>query len=470
MKLEHRLTLLTASVTASTVAACLFTAFWFVKRAAATDLDELVLDGANAIALVVAEHEGRLEPTESIELDVPEHAVRIVHHAAVFDRNGSRVAKTTQFEGVPDTLAEVARLGNMQRMGKTFDLRVAAGLMRAVVISPIRRPQFRVLHAVPREPTDTSIAAQRQAFFILFISSLALVVLGASWLGRRLAADVNHVTDVARRVGSGDLSARAGTSHLTSPETQRLAAELNNMIAELLTLISSQRNFISYAAHELRSPLTALQGELQLALRRPRSAESYVESLGSALTEVQALAQLAEDLLTLARAQAHPRSRAVSCIDEVVDEAMRLVQGSAQVKETEIVARVDEVRKLRVVGGKSDLARALRNLLENAIKFGPRSSQVELLGRKQDQTVVLTVQDQGPGVSERDLEAIFQPFFRGTSRTTSRAGGTGLGLAIAREIARNVGGEVEYVAVNQPGARFQLRLVIGTPDTATLLP
>jgi two-component system, OmpR family, sensor kinase len=465
MRLEHRLTLLAASVTASTIAASLFTAFWFVKRAARMELDEVVIDGANAIALVVAENGGQFDPTESVELDVPDHAVRIVHHVAVFDKRGFRVARTNQFDGIPETLQEVMTRGHMQREGKTFDLRVAAGLMRAVVMSSSRRPELRVLHAVPSEPTDISIANQRQVFIILFISSLALVVLGARWLGRRLAADVSHITDVARRVGSGELSARAGTSSLTSPETRNLATELNRMIAELLALISSQRSFISYAAHELRSPLTALQGELQLALRRPRSSESYVEALSTALSEVQALAQLAEDLLTLARAQAHHQSDAVSQVEEVVDEAVRLTQGAAQVNETNIVTDVDEVRGLRVIGSRSDLARALRNLLENAIKFSPRSSEVVLRAVRQGEAVLLTVEDQGPGVSARDFDALFQPFFRGTSRTTSSVGGTGLGLAIAREIAHNVGGEVECVAVGRPGARFQLRLVVSAPAT-----
>jgi signal transduction histidine kinase len=210
--------------------------------------------------------------------------------------------------------------------------------------------------------------------------------------------------------------------------------------------------------------LTALQGELQLALRRERTADSYVETLGRALTEVQALAQLAEDLLTLARAQTHPRNQETALVEEVIDEAVRLVQGAAQVKEAEIRLSVDTVRALRVVGSRLDLARALRNLLENAVKFGPHSGKVELRGLRQDQAMTLTVEDQGPGVAERDVISLFQPFFRGTSRASANNDGTGLGLAIAREIARNVGGNVEFVGGGQAGACFRLQLRI---DSAT---
>lgn len=467
MKLEHRLTLATAVVTASSLAASLFTAFWFVKRSAAQDLDELVVDGANAIAIVVAEHEGRLEPTESFDIDVPDYAVHTVHHVAVFDRNGRRVAKSPRFDGVPEMLQHLMPNGQVPRFGRTFDLRTAAGLMRAVVLAPNRKPELRVLHAVPREPMDGNIAHQRRVFLMLFALSLALVVLGAKWLGRQLASDVNHITDVARRVGSGELSARAGTTRLASPETRNLAAELNRMIAELLRLLSSQRNFISYAAHELRSPLTALQGELQLALRRERTADSYVETLSTALTEVQSLAQLAEDLLTLARAQAHPTSQETTLLNELLDEAIRLVQGAAQIKDAEIRPDLAALRAVRVVGSKSDLARALRNLLENAIKFGPPSGKVDLRGERQDQLVSLTVEDRGPGVAERDTESLFQPFFRGSSRASATIEGTGLGLAIAREIARNVGGDVELVPGGGTGACFRLRLVIASSSTGT---
>lgn len=460
MKLEHRLTLLTASVTAGTIAACLFTAYWLVQRAASAELDELVVDGANAMALVVSDNDGRLKPLDSIQLDVPGHVVRIAHHFAIFDGNGPRIASTTRFVGVPNTLGELRDLGLPFVIGKPFDLRNGAEAMRAVVVEPTQRPELRVLHAVPREPTDTSIASQRQVFLILFTLSLVLVVLGARWLGRRLASDVNHITEVARRVGSGDLTARAGTSHLTSPETRNLAVELNQMIAELLTLLSSQRNFISYAAHELRSPLTALQGELQLALRRPRSSESYVETLGKSLSEVQELAQLAEDLLTLARAQGQTEALSVSLLDEVIDEALRLVHGAAQVKEATIICTVDEVRSAHVLGHRSDLARALRNLLENAVKYGPRSDTVSLTGTIEGTSLWLAVEDHGPGISECDLDALFQPFYRGPSHATVSTAGTGLGLAIAREIARNAGGDIECVEPDRPGARFRIRLAI----------
>jgi len=462
MKLEHRLTLVTAFVTAISLAGSLFTAFWFVKRSAAQELDELVVDGANAIAIVVADHEGRLEPTESFDIDVPEYAVHTVHHVAVFESDGRRVAKSPRFDGVPETLQQLSVNGQSPKFGRTFDLQTAAGLMRAVVHAPSRRPELRVLHAVPREPMDAKIAHQRQVFSLLFVSSLALVILGAKWLGRRLASDVNQITDVARRVRSGELSARAGTSRLASPETRNLATELNRMIAELLTLLASQRSFISYAAHELRSPLTALQGELQLALRRDRTADSYVETLGTALSEVQALAQLAEDLLTLARAQAHPHTRESTQLDDVIEEAVRLVQGATQVKEVEIRTDVDALRSVQVIGSRQDLARALRNLLENAIKFGPPGGTVDLGGSRRDQTVTLTVEDQGPGVAERDMEGLFQPFFRGSSRASASSEGTGLGLAIAREIARNVGGDVELVPGKRAGACFRLRFVIDT--------
>jgi signal transduction histidine kinase len=228
------------------------------------------------------------------------------------------------------------------------------------------------------------------------------------------------------------------------------------MVAELAALMASQRSFISYAAHELRSPLAALQGELQLALRRPRTEEGYVETLGTALTEVGLLTQLAEDLLTLARAQADTASVEHTRIEAIVEDAIRLVQGAAQIQDTTIDVDVEPVASETVMGRRRDLSRLLRNLLENAVKFGPHGSRVSLTGTKDGFYVVIAVEDKGPGIAPKDRAHVFEPFFRGSSKTN----GTGLGLAIAREIARKSGGDITFDEAFTPGTRLQVKLLV----------
>jgi signal transduction histidine kinase len=455
MKLEHRLAFLTAFVTAGTTATCLGMAFLLVRHSARSELDEYVVDGAKAVAVVVSHLENvEMREATSRNLVIPDDVALIVQRIALYSASGQRIASRPEAIDVPSQLDDLLKSREV-KLNRPFDLTLPDGPMRAVLVSSPALDGMTVLHAVSRASLDATIQSRAQIFTLLFLGALALVVFAARWLGRRLARDVDHVTAVARRVASGELTARAGTTVLASPETQNLARELDNMVTELAALMASQRSFISYAAHELRSPLTALQGELQLALRRPRTEESYVETLGNALNEVVSLTQLAEDLLTLARAQADTTAVEQSDIVSIVEDALRLVQGAAQIKNTTIDVDIGRIVGTTVVGRRCDLSRVLRNLLENAVKFGPHGGRVLVTGSKEGSYIVFEVDDSGPGIAPKDRANLFEPFFRGSSQMT----GTGLGLAIAREIARKSGGDITYDETYQQGTRLQVRLV-----------
>jgi signal transduction histidine kinase len=456
MKLEHRLAILTAVITAGTTATCLATAFLLVRHSAMSELDEFVIDGAKAAAVVVSHLEEEAEREASPQpLSIPDDVALIVQRISVYSSSGQRIASRPEAVDVPERLPELLKLPGA-KTNQPFDLDLPQGPMRAILISNRSLAGKSVLHAVSRTHVDKKINQRAQIFTSLFWGSLALVVFASRWLGRRLASDVNQITVVARRVANGELSARAGTVGLTSPETRNLAHELNHMIAELAALMASQRSFISNAAHELRSPLAALQGELQLALRRPRTEEAYVETLGNALSEVAALTQLAEDLLTLARAQSDSSATEHAQLEDIIDDAIRLVQGSAQIQETVIEVNAVDIELLMVVGRRRDLARLLRNLLENAIKFGPRGGKVKVIAHRDGEYVSLFVEDGGPGISVKERTQLFEPFFRASSQVT----GTGLGLAIAREIARKSGGDIGIDETYRHGTRLRVTLRI----------
>lgn len=463
MKLENRLALITGAVTAGTITACLVTALVLVRRSATRELDEEVIDGAKAAAVVISELE--LETRDGAapsRIDIPEDTELLVQRLAIYSKDGRRIATRPEGAEFPERLQQLLATPGA-KLDQPFNLTLREGHMRAVLVSRRRLHGMTLLHAVSRDQLDEVIEARTRIFAGLFVATLALVVLAALWLGRRLAADVNHVTAVARRVASGELTARAGNAKLTSPETRNLARELDHMISELAALMAAQRNFISYAAHELRSPLAALQGELQLALRRPRTEESYVETLGDALTEVAGLTQLTEDLLTLAHAQAESTVVAEACVGAVVDESVRLVQGVAQIQEASVERDVSAIENAIVCGKETELARLLRNLLENAIKFGPVGGQVRVSGRLQGAAVLIAVTDQGPGIAQADRVGLFSPFYRGNTKATARTPGTGLGLAIAREIARKCGGDVSLDESYTNGTRMVIRLPLARP-------
>jgi two-component system OmpR family sensor kinase len=271
---------------------------------------------------------------------------------------------------------------------------------------------------------------------------------------------VRAIAAVARDVAQGDLAARVGDTVRGSEETSALASDLDHMIAQLSALFSSQRTFISHAAHELRSPLTAMRGEVQLALRRPRENEDYQRTLVEVLADVEALVQLAEDLLTLARIQAGVSPAAGVAAVDVVTDAVRMARGLAEARNVEIRTRPGNAAdaSVFVAGARGDVARALRNLIENAIAHSPEGGSIDVALEAQADRMAFVVTDRGSGVRAEDAPNLFEPFFRGGKTAGGEPGGAGLGLAIAREIARAWGGDVLHDPRHTPGARFSLEL------------
>ncbi len=282
--------------------------------------------------------------------------------------------------------------------------------------------------------------------------------IGGWWLARRVVQPVHEVIDQAEAIRAGTLGRRIEAS-ADSQEYERLVGVLNTMLARLENAFETQRRFTADASHELRSPLTALRGEIEVALRREREPAEYRRVLESNLQEVDRLSRLGEDLLTLARSDAgvmQPRFEPT----DLSERAERVVE---QLRNEAAKKRV----QVSVVGSASTIEadpslidRLLWNLVENAVKFTPDGGRVEIRLTRESGDAVVEVADTGPGVPEDDLERIFERFYRvDAARTASPdSPGTGLGLSIVRAIAGIHGGSV--VATNRVdgGALFRVRL------------
>jgi two-component system heavy metal sensor histidine kinase CusS len=295
---------------------------------------------------------------------------------------------------------------------------------------------------------------------IVFAVAVAWTVVVATWIVRRLTRNQRRMAEVVRRVADGDLSARVGVAPLARTtvrsDDEQLARDIDDMIGRLSGLLSAQRVFMAHAAHELRSPLTALYGELALALRRSRSADEYRDAIGAALDSTRQLRGLTEDLLAVARlgASPPPTTEAVD-VREALEEAKHMVLTAAPESRVgiEIVGP-----SLNASGAVRDVVRLFRNLLENAIRHSPPTGTVRVTISEQGMNVSVTIRDEGTGIPEPDRELIFAPFYRGTNVPTASGVEVGLGLTIARGIARAYGGDVVVDAPGETGAGFRVTL------------
>jgi heavy metal sensor kinase len=295
-----------------------------------------------------------------------------------------------------------------------------------------------------------------QTLLVLIPLGVGLAALGGAALARRALRPVDEMTRTARQITATRLGRRVDRRG-TGDELDRLADTLNGMLVRLETAFSELRRFSADAAHELRTPLTALQGGLEVALRADRSADEYRHVLVSSLEEVKHLGRLAEDLLLLSRATAGletPRARVElePLLLDALETGMRLAQGK------EVGIRLKDVTPATVTGDGAALGRALRNLVENAVKYTPGGGAVELSLLAGDHEAALVVQDTGVGIDPADAARVFEPFVRLDAARSRDTGGTGLGLAIARSIVTAHGGTLTLESTPGAGSRFTIRL------------
>ncbi|MDA0328092.1 MAG: ATP-binding protein [Gemmatimonadetes bacterium] len=301
----------------------------------------------------------------------------------------------------------------------------------------------------------------RAAAFLGLLTVLlaAATFAGSWWLAGSAVLPIHAVIDQAEEIGARSLDRRI-QAYADTVEYRRLVDVLNTMLGRIQGSFEAQRRFAADASHEMRSPLTAMRGEIEIALRRERDREEYVRVLGSTLEEVVRLTAITEDLLTLARSDAGAMSPRLEVADAagVVLAVVERLRPRAVSKGVALNVAAEPAITAVIDGGL--LGQAAWNLMDNALKFTPSGGRVDVSVVAVDGQVVLTVEDTGPGLGEVEQATVFARFYRADSaRTHGREmGGTGLGLAIVKAVAEAHGGEANAEDRPTGGARFTVRL------------
>jgi two-component system sensor histidine kinase SenX3 len=226
--------------------------------------------------------------------------------------------------------------------------------------------------------------------------------------------------------------------------------------SERRRLDAVRRDFVANVNHELRTPVGAL-GVLAEALAGETDLEVVHRLVGRMSAEVERARALIEDVLDLTKVESGPRGapEAVSLCD-VVDAALQRVEAVAERNGVPVMAA--EAPDLTVEGDRAELVSAVANLLENAVKYSDPGSPVEVEVLGAGTSVEIVVRDRGVGIPAKDLDRVFERFYRVDRARDRRTGGSGLGLAIVRHVAANHGGEVSVTSIEGEGSTFTLRL------------
>jgi len=230
-------------------------------------------------------------------------------------------------------------------------------------------------------------------------------------------------------------------------------------LSPIQKMLEEQKRFVGDASHELRTPLTALKSMLEVGLRdKNLDIKEAKQLMSESIEETDKLKNLSDSLLELARENKQKISFEKVKVAEVLKEAIKKTDSKARNKKIKIISKVNGST---VKGNKDKLSELLVILLDNAIKYSPKNSQIKISAKKGKNVTVIKVNDQGLGISEKDLPHIFERFYRADSaRSHQNTGGYGLGLAIAQKIVEEHSGKISVKSEENKGTEFKIILPI----------
>lgn len=295
--------------------------------------------------------------------------------------------------------------------------------------------------------------------------AVSVAVAGGFVLVRRALKPVDRLSHKAAEITQHNVSERLPVMR-TGDELERLSLSLNLMISRLQDAINSSKQFVADASHELRTPLAVLRGELENLAQDVELKPQTRETLGSALEEVDRLAEIVEGLLALSRLDTGETQSQWVKFDLAELVTTTADQMSLLAEDKNITVACDSASRVMIEGDQARLKQVVVNLLDNAIKYTPNGGRIKLKIAQENGDAVLDIADDGIGIPAEALPHVFKRFFRVDGSRSRDQGGAGLGLSIVKSICDAHGARVEVSSTPGQGSRFRIRQPLATESLA----
>jgi heavy metal sensor kinase len=466
MSLVNRVSLFFLGALALCLVGYSATMYWLIRQHLYREIDAQLANALNVIvaALEVEEDGVKWQPTD--------HAIQLGNERTanevrwlIVDEQDRPIDSSRNFS--PATEADQQLLAIAQTQDPSGAYREASQwrYRQQQVQAPAPKPKserdldefsrLKVLVALPVTELHSELFNLALLAFCLPVGLWIAAALAGRAYCRRALKPVEVMAHRARSMTEADFDLRLPVpAH--RDELADLASAFNSLLDRLRESYSRQQRFAGDAAHQLRTPLTVLRGQLDVALRRDRSSTEYRTILEELSQQTQELQGLVESLLFLARSgsgQDIPDLQQIE-IGTWLPKALSTWQSHPRWPDLSI--QVSQELPLRT--SPLLLHQAIDNLVSNALKYSAAGSPVVVSAAGDHESVVISVEDRGCGIPESELASIFEPFFRSRQARLSGMAGTGLGLAIVAQIADALGGSVQCENVSPSGTRFVLRL------------
>jgi heavy metal sensor kinase len=315
-------------------------------------------------------------------------------------------------------------------------------------------PSLAITVGASLEPVRATLRRLVAALFGLSAVVLLAGLVGGRVVCRRALKPVTDMAQAAREMDASVLDRRLPVV-ANGDEVEGLARAFNDLLTRVQLAFDRQHRFAGEASHQLRTPLTALIGSVEVALRRDRPPEEYQRVLGAVRQQADRLQRIVEALLFLARADAEAELPQQEVIDlsRWVPEQLAGWTGHPRRADIAVEAAPGRVKVHPIL-----LGELLNVLVDNALKYSAAGTTVTVRIAGSGGSVLLSVEDRGVGIAEEDRGRVFEPFFRAPAARLRGVEGLGLGLAVARRIASAFRGELTVESKPGEGSRFTLRL------------
>ena len=358
---------------------------------------------------------------------------------------------------------------------RSYQVEIAARNRIAAGIHPVASRVIVVKQKAERQHLHDEIEGKTRDTALLVGAGLIAALTGAALLFTGLIATMRRpleeLVDASGRLAGGDLEARVKVGGLS--ETAALGEAFNEMAGELQRragerdqLETMKDEFVLTASHELRSPLTSVQGFAELLmLEREKLSDKQAETVEVILDNTRHLVRLLNDLLDLARSDAGRLTikPAPTEVGSLVEDAVRTMRSQTEGRDQSLVQRV-EPGLPEVSVDRDRIRQVLVNLLTNAHEYSPAGASIAVTATRNGAGVELAVRDDGPGMPADQLEHIFDRFTRGDAGLTQHVGGTGLGLAISKSLVELHGGTIGAESTLGQGSTFRVWLPAAGAD------
>lgn len=290
---------------------------------------------------------------------------------------------------------------------------------------------------------------------------LAVTSFLGSYFVRKSLQPVKEVVGLANRITGKDLSERIEEKNIDE-EMKELVNAFNVMIKRLETSFGHINEFSSHAAHELKTPLAILRGEIELALDEDKSSTEYKKILTESLSEIDRMIKVVKDLLLLAKIEYRPeifhfeKVNLIPFLNEIYEQSKIL----AEPKELLVKFNLPG-QDIIINADKVHLRRLFHNIIGNAVKYTPPQRSITLTASAKGAQCIIEISDTGNGISEENLKKVFEKFFRVYKEEEFLEAGTGLGLSIALSIAKAHNGDISVRSQINQGTTFKIALPLG---------